>query len=354
MRTTQPPSIHTAFNPVIIHYESEEKQFETATITIGDSEVSLRAEYLSGKAEIDISQLCKSAFVEGRIASFAVNDNVCLDTRLFAPYTYTDEYGSFDAVAVNAVAQWGESNNLSEKTYQFLTGFNKLRKYDGYELTASFVCNGERFYILDENGTPLFNKTDLGHYLLNVTTEKSLIFSSKAKSYTMLWESGKTTDVITDSLGEPILISSPEHKYSIMPVISKPIPEHPFYVRWVNRFGGYDYWMMSSVQYITLSAKIDDAIELYSSDTLSLPGGNRRTIKKEAIRIIKVSTGQCTIADVKELQYLPLSPLVEWYDESKQAWVYLQCTDTEVELHNCQVTGSIEFEFELPAPILQF
>jgi hypothetical protein len=93
---------------------------------------------------------------------------------------------------------------------------------------------------------------------------------------------------------------------------------------------------------------------LYSSDTLSLPGGNRRTIKKEASRTIKVSTGQCTIADVEELQYLPLSPLVEWYDESKQAWVYLQCADTEVELHNCQVTGSIEFEFELPAPILQF
>jgi hypothetical protein len=352
MRTTQPPSIHTAFNPVIINYESEEKQFETATITIGENEISLRAEYFSGKAEIDISQLCKSAFVEGRIASFDLNDNVSLDTRLFAPYTYTDDYGSFDAVAVNAVAQWGESNNIAEKTYQFLTGFNKLRKYDGYELTVSFICNGERIYILNENGASRVNKTDLGHYLLNVTTEKSLIFSNKTGVYTFLFTRGAIA--ITDSLGEPILISSPEHKYSIMPVINKPTPEHPFYVRWVNRFGGYDYWMMSSVQYATLSAKIDDAIELYSSDTLSLPGGNRRTIKKEASRIIKVSTGQCTIADVKELQYLPLSPLVEWYDESKQAWVYLQCNDTEVELHNCQVTGSIEFEFELPAPLLQF
>lgn len=352
MRTTQPPSIHTAFNPVIIHYESEEKQFETATITIGDNEVSLRAEYFNGEAEIDISQLCKSAFVNERITS-SENNSVYQDKRLFAPYTYRDKYGSFNAVAVNAVAQWGESNNVAEKTYQFLTGFNKLRKYDGYELTASFVCNGERIYILDENGEQLFNKIDLRHYLLKVTTEKFITISTNYKFDTFLFESS-TGKILTDSLGEPILISSPELKYSIMPVISKPTPVHPFYVRWVNRFGGYDYWMMSSVQYTTLSAKIDDAIELYSSDTLSLPGGNRRTIKKEASRTIKVSTGQCTIADVKELQYLPLSPLVEWYDEIKQAWIYLQCTDTEVELHNCQVTGSIEFEFELPAPILQF
>lgn len=353
MRTQQPPTIHSAFNPVVVKYvTSLVRVGETATITIGGQTIPLRAEYYNNEAEIDISQFCQSAFSDGRTA-FQDSYYLFIDNRLCAKYTYTDDYGTFDGIAVNSAAQWGESIDLSETLYSFRTAFKRLYQYHDYELTATTFSYGSIYAKTD--------KLTLGQ--LGFQEEKNLytLLIPNDSNFIMLQEgrADKTlttieSERITDSNGDPIFIFNEEDKYCIMPIIQKPTPQHPFYVRWVNRFGGYDYWMMESVQYTTLSAKMGDSIEMYYTDTQTMYGGNKRTLSKEATKTIKVSTGQCGIDDLNELRYLALSPLVEWYDEKRGVWVNLQCTDSEVETHSCQVGGSIEFEFELPTPRLQF
>lgn len=349
MRKTQPPAIHTAFNPVIITYENnQQKQAETATITIGENSYSLVSEYFNGKAEIDISQFCKSGFSD--VITKKV-DSVYFYNRLFFKYTYTDDYGTFDAIAVNAASQWGESINLEPSQYTFRTGFKRLRKYKGYELTASSV-GGDMIYVRFSETMARPISPDITLYTIKVPDNiKQLVLQYKG-SWNAL--TNKSKETITNSNGDPIFIFSEEDKYGIMPIVQKDVPAHPFYVRWINRFGGYDYWMMECVQYHTLSAKMGDVIEKFYNDTEKMNGGNKLTLSKEATKIVKVSTCQCAIDDIVELQYLPLSPLVELYDEKRDVWVNLQCTDSETEIYNSQVSGSIEFEFELPSPRLQF
>ena len=62
----------------------------------------------------------------------------------------------------------------------------------------------------------------------------------------------------------------------------------------------------------------------------------------------------CDKNELEQLMWMPLSNKIERYDETTSRWQPLICKPTDMEIGSAQVSGSLEFEFELPTPQLAF
>ena len=127
------------------------------------------------------------------------------------------------------------------------------------------------------------------------------------------------------------------------------VPAHPFYVRWVNPLGGWDYFMFACQQKQTKTLTANDTYEPYSQ---YYRYGQRSTYNKAATHAIEVSTGvidRQTLESVAECIY---SPLVQMYDASASAWIEIQPKTDKQEIMADQPTGELMMTFVLPTPQL--
>lgn len=129
-----------------------------------------------------------------------------------------------------------------------------------------------------------------------------------------------------------------------------PVPAHPFYVRWVNTKGGWDYFMFACNQKQTNTLTKNDTYEPY----VLYYGryGVRSSYNKAATTVVEVSTGiidRATLESVLECVY---SPLVQLYDEATSSWIEIQPKTDKQEIMADQPTGEVMMSFELPTPQL--
>lgn len=127
------------------------------------------------------------------------------------------------------------------------------------------------------------------------------------------------------------------------------VPEHPFYVRWVNPLGGWDYFMFACNQKQTNTLTKNDTYEPYVQYGRY---GVRSTYNKAATIAVEVSTGiidRATLESVLECVY---SPLVQLYDEETSSWIEIQPKTDKQEIMADQPTGEVMMSFELPTPQL--
>lgn len=130
------------------------------------------------------------------------------------------------------------------------------------------------------------------------------------------------------------------------PIKEYAIPQHPFYVRWINTLGGFDYFMFACDNKITNKLTKNETYEKYDAN------GYKSSYHKEAQRTIEVSTGviQREMADcVAELIY---SPLIELWDETQGRWFEIQVIDGKTETKATQTSSEMLFTFDLQTPIL--
>lgn len=130
-------------------------------------------------------------------------------------------------------------------------------------------------------------------------------------------------------------------------------PAHPFYVRWINNLGGWDYFMFACMQKTTGQLTANDQYEkLERTVTRYSRYGQRSTFNKAATKDVEVSTGvidRQTLESVVECAY---SPLVQLYDEETGLWYEIQPKTDKWPLMADQPTGEMIFTFELPTPQL--
>lgn len=123
------------------------------------------------------------------------------------------------------------------------------------------------------------------------------------------------------------------------------VPHCPFYVRWINAFGGYDYWMFGGKKRFTKSL---DSIDTYERDG---DNGQNTLLDHMASEAVTASTGIITKEQAKALEYLLYSPEIVWYDEASSEWIKLTMPKgTKTSWDNDQPTGELQFTFNLPTP----
>jgi hypothetical protein len=128
------------------------------------------------------------------------------------------------------------------------------------------------------------------------------------------------------------------------------IPDNPFYIRWINEKGGYDFWMFKS--YPSDEQEIEDIINIlpYPSDQYRIWHRASAIGRKR----ITVGDGLLTREEFECLKFIPRSPLVEWYDESIGKWQTVVFEDSiSVTWNSRSGLGDIEYTFTLPPIKLQ-
>ena len=376
------PIVCAAFSPMLLKYElSDSTQGDAVANVYGydDDEqinrsVSLTAEFLNLNAQIDVSKIVQSFFRDSRVLRVASSlvggaAEFYSDYNLYANFGGGDNStaGAFNrngfCGVVNAAPQFGESNDMKEAFFfRFLSGFKKFRCYEGYELTAAFLNfpNNYANIILNIDGNDIkkvdgstltFSNTKNYHNLMRFCASKFVSISN----YFDIYLRDDKGDIIYTPQGDPITVADApsDLKLDVRQVVRCDVPEHPFYVRWINRFGGYDYWMFSCRQFTKLSLSDSSDAYLYFDDIKSAVT-DRRVYNKTAKKSVRVSTGMCDKNELEQLMWMPLSNKIERYDETTSRWQPLICKPTDMEIGSAQVSGSLEFEFELPTPQLAF
>lgn len=234
------------------------------------------------------------------------------DGRLFARFAVRGLGGpgtKYKFMALNAVAQIGENSNMGPYRGWPLSELRRLRQYEGYPLDYSVL-----------------NERDIEH-------------------------SDGVIRLPIPGDGE-----SQADDYGVE-VIPSCTPAQPFYVRWVNRRGGVEYFMFGRRQTRKASVKSVSTYGLYVPDSFGA-STNRRAYALTTDNTVTVGADGVPEAEYAVLSKLPFAPTIEWYAETDSAtggrWVELTVSKFDGSLDTGSRTHSIEIVFQLPNLNVQF
>lgn len=125
------------------------------------------------------------------------------------------------------------------------------------------------------------------------------------------------------------------------------IPNNPFYVRWVNRYGGWDYWMFSKRQTFEREVKSLQTFEPYIAD-YSAAYGTTVVIGKAVESKVTIGAEGLTASEWKMLSFTADSALAQWYSEDSQSWMDIVVEKSKIEMQTDSALHGIELTIQLP------
>lgn len=279
-----------------------------------------------GKIKYDLGWIFKSSF-------FNIRSGYS-DNNLYGNYTVNNIPGE-DTAQENArrlfmrhISQYGHISDMQTENAAMLMSPACWVWYEGYPL--DMVINTNTFSI----GPFLYGKT----------------FNSAYKAQQI--PVGVSIVDLTDTEGWELRNSYISFQYFTPKYHCRLgcIPDNPFYIRWINEKGGYDFWMFKS--YPSDEQEIEDII-----NTLPYPSDQYRIWHRASAigrKRITVGDGLLTREEFECLKFIPRSPLVEWYDESVGKWQTVVFEDSiSVTWNSRSGLGDIEYTFTLPPIRLQ-
>jgi len=129
--------------------------------------------------------------------------------------------------------------------------------------------------------------------------------------------------------------------------------ENPFYIKWRNTFGAWDYWLFDVKQVHSISTREIGDFAPYFAD-IETQDRTRELLQKEAVETVKVGADDLTIGEMLGLQQILYSPRVYWLKEwdgvNAPVWRQIIPAPGGYQLYitdrNFQ---AIEIDFEFPA-----
>lgn len=137
----------------------------------------------------------------------------------------------------------------------------------------------------------------------------------------------------------------PGEAWNIM-FIDTEVPCNPFYIRWINRKGGWDTYMFE--QYKKYTQEVDrgdqyvlaNARDPYTSET-------RGELAPEVKNIVQAGAEQLDENDFNLLKGIALSPLVQVYNYQIGAWQRVLVDDTDLTWDTKAPRNTVSYEFQL-------
>lgn len=326
-----PEGVDILTNGSVTLYRNTE--VDTSTFDIYDNSgnlaFSLSAESFNGVTTFDISHVVQTWFND-QLAT--MNAPVVADKRLFTQYIVKNLGGTGWmrlCVAVNAVAQIGESSDMTDYIGQVLLKGDKAYYYEGYPIDYAVLAQS------------------------SVATSQG---ATPPNSVSRVKVDGTLLELQTEA-GVPILTESGEKIYVLpafnIPIIVRCVPRNPFYVRWVNQIGGVDYWMFGRQQEYDAKVKNVALYERHVSDP-NIAKSNRQAYAIDTENRVTVGAEGIPEADYESLRWMPLSPSIEWYNEANGKWVALTIAEYNGVRNTKSHTHNIEITFDLPALNTQY
>lgn len=138
---------------------------------------------------------------------------------------------------------------------------------------------------------------------------------------------------------------NPGEAWNIM-FIDTEVPCNPFYIRWINRKGGWDTYMFE--QHKKYTQEIDrgdryvlaNARDPYASET-------RGELAPEVKNIVQAGAEQLDENDFNLLKGVALSPLVQVYNYQIRAWQRVLVDDTDLTWDTKAPRNTVSYEFQL-------
>jgi len=138
---------------------------------------------------------------------------------------------------------------------------------------------------------------------------------------------------------------NPGEAWNIM-FIDTGVPCNPFYIRWINRKGGWDTYMFEQHKKYTQEVDRGDQYVLanardpYTSET-------RGELAPEVKNIVQAGAEQLDENDFNLLKGVALSPLVQVYNYPIRVWQRVLVDDTDLTWDTKAPRNTVSFEFQL-------
>ncbi|MCL1936996.1 MAG: hypothetical protein FWF52_01195 [Candidatus Azobacteroides sp.] len=366
--TQTPPAIHTAFNPVILKISATEQEDIDAGHTIAINKrinelaideninVALFGEFFNHVVRFELSEILKNWFSD-KITVLTQCSYCYLDEKLAFMYQIVPNDLSFNNsthIAVNAVVQLQRNPDITAWGNRFLTNMPVLRKYEGYPLDISYLNNSQKAFVsFSGNTLNRYESIPKRHFSISIPDGiSSVIISDIPLTVDLLTNSDK--QILTND-SKNIVVRNPI-KASIQvseELLPSCIPGSPFYVRWINQLGGFDYWMFylnqiyeQSVNTLTAASPVID--DIMNANYIEYE------VNKETEKTITVGAGNLIELEYNELLKISTSPLVEVWDMEVQKWYRVYVDSGKFENSTRNRRKEIEIEFTLPVPQIQF
>ena len=301
-------------NQIALDIAATEKQ------TIEVAGVELTAEPIDGVATFFLDGILRSLYEDGRMIILGCN------------YHYTDAAISAQVDIkggkywfVRGVAQAGRMRNAVP--WVFLMTKTALQWYEGYELGVVFCVENPEG--LDWDVVSEGVEIEQGHNA-HSEIQREVIFTDLSTSpFSTGWG-----NLIGIKFGGEMQDAVALHKMRR--------PAHPFYVRWINELGGYDYHMFSCNQ--------QHNYELASQTTYDMQDGDGQQVvlEKTGNHTIEVSSGLVTRQNAIAISKIVLSPDIRWYDEKAGQWIRITAPQQSISLQTEQPTSEVVLKFVLP------
>lgn len=139
--------------------------------------------------------------------------------------------------------------------------------------------------------------------------------------------------------------ADPSQAWNII-FVDTEIPCNPFYIRWINQKGGWDTYMFEQHKKYTQEVDRGDQYVLansrgpYASQT-------RGELAPEFKNIVQAGAEQLDENDFNLLKGIALSPLVQRYNYSVEAWQRVLVNDTDLTWDTKTPRNTVSYEFQL-------
>lgn len=124
------------------------------------------------------------------------------------------------------------------------------------------------------------------------------------------------------------------------------IPCNPFYIRWINQKGGWDTYMFEQYKKYTQEVDRGDQYVLANSRD-PRASQTRGELAPEFKNIVQAGADQLDENDFNLLKGIALSPLVQRYNRSVEAWQRVLVNDTDLTWDTKIPRNTVSYEFQL-------
>lgn len=299
----------------------------------------------------DLSFLAKAGFRDGRLRTYPyVNRSIgfAIDYSLISAYAYRviGEQNFNVRYASRGVRARGYNANFTESGLELV-------------LTDRVPDNDRNLYVKKYYGYPyyvtLFPRGFLGSP--NIATsvdvrvklygeaEKQFDISTRL-NIPLVYQFG--TSVSNDANYVKLGLSGGAYSSQAWNIIfvDTEIPCNPFYIRWINQKGGWDTYMFEQHKKYTQEVDRGDQYVLansrgpYASQT-------RGELAPEFKNIVQAGAEQLDENDFNLLKGIALSPLVQRYNYSVEAWQRVLVNDTDLTWDTKTPRNTVRYEFQL-------
>ena len=303
-------------NQIALDIAATEKQ------TIQVEGVELTAEPIDGVATFFLDGIIRSLYTDG----CTLIDGCSLhytDSAISAQV----EINGGKYFFVRGVAQAGRKRSAIPWT--FMMTKTALQWYEGYELGVVFCVENHDGLDWDVVSGDINGEIEQGNHH-HSEIQRAVVFTDLTRS------------PLSIGWGNLIGIKFNDEMQDAVTLQKKSVPAHPFYVRWINELGGYDYHMFACNQ--------QHAYDLASQTTYDMQDGDGQQVvlEKTGNHTIEVSSGLVTRQNAIAIAKLVLSPDIRWYDEQAGQWIRITAEQQSISLKTEQPTSEVVLKFVLP------